>query len=60
MYRCHLTQHGRIVAGVDLEAKTLEDAILAGRELFSLQHAENGWQGFEIWQGNAFLFPATG
>jgi hypothetical protein len=49
MYRCHFTYAGHIVAGVDLEARSLAGAIWEAKLGFKEQSIV-GWRGgFEIW-----------
>jgi hypothetical protein len=48
MYRCHFTMRGSVVAGYDLTAGGLEDAI--GEAQMLLEKMEVGVStGFEIW-----------
>jgi hypothetical protein len=55
MYRCHFTHAGHIVAGVDLEARSLAEAIWEAKLGFEEQSIV-GWRGgFEIWKGSRLL-----
>jgi hypothetical protein len=48
MYRCHFTMRGSVVAGCDLVAGGLEDAIREAQMLLEKMEATES-TGFEIW-----------
>jgi hypothetical protein len=51
MFRSHFTYGGHVIAGIDLKACTLEDAIKEAQRGFA-EHSNVGWLGgFEIWKG---------
>jgi hypothetical protein len=51
MYRSHFTNDGHIVAGRDLSALDLDDAITEATKLLSEKGQSEGWEGVEIWTG---------
>jgi hypothetical protein len=55
MYRCHFTHGGHIVAGLDLEAGTLAEAISEAELGFAKQLNVERLGGFEIWKGSCLL-----
>ena len=60
MYRCHFTHDGHIIAGIDLVAGTLEDAISEAPRGFA-EHSHLEWLGgFEIWKGSCLLHVTPG
>jgi hypothetical protein len=55
MYRCHFTHGGHVIAGIDLSAGTLAEAISEAQLGFAEQ-SDVGWLGgFEIWEGSSLL-----
>jgi hypothetical protein len=58
MYRCHFTCKGRIVAGADLSASALEQAIHEAQTMLAEGTRAGAIDGFEIWQG-AYLLHAA-
>jgi hypothetical protein len=55
MYRCHFTHAGHIVAGTNLEARSLAGAIWEARLGFEEQVMVGWLGGFEIWRGSCLL-----
>jgi hypothetical protein len=51
MYRSHFTNNGHIVAGRDLGALDLDEAISEATKLLSENGQSEGWEGLEIWAG---------
>jgi hypothetical protein len=60
MYRCHFTQRNRIVAGEDLWATTLVEAIEEAEKIFAARRQADGVDGFEIWAGTNLLYSSLG
>ena len=60
MYRCYLLREGRIVKAENLDVATLEDAIIAGRQLLTAQAPSRGFRGIEIWHGASLLYSDIG
>jgi hypothetical protein len=58
MYRCHFTRNGPIAGGEDLKPTTLEGAIEEARALLIERSESESFDGYEIWQGNAFLYAS--
>jgi hypothetical protein len=59
MYRCHFTYNGRIVAGEDLLAGSLEEAIREGKSKLAGPSDTEPTNGFEIWNGVQLLHTAV-
>jgi hypothetical protein len=55
MYRCHFTRNGRIVAGDELDADALEEAIQEAWSKLTGRGRAESVDGFEIWQGAQLL-----
>jgi hypothetical protein len=55
MYRCRFTCGGHVVAGIDLEAGTLEEAVLEAQRGFAERFHDEPHGGFEIWSGPHLL-----
>ncbi len=56
MYRCYLLREGRIVKAENLDVATLDNAIVAGRELLAAQAPSRGFNGIEIWHAASLLY----
>lgn len=59
MYRCHFTYNGRIVAGDDLVAHDLDDAVQEAEVRLSIRAQAAEIDGFEIWRGSELLHAFT-
>jgi hypothetical protein len=60
MYRCYLTQRGRIIRGEDLDAITLPEAVALGYELLEQLAVANDLDGIEIWEDAKLLYASAG
>jgi len=60
MHRCYILRQGRIVKAEYLDAATLDDVIVAARELLSAQAPSRGFDGIEIWRGASLLYSDNG
>jgi hypothetical protein len=60
MYRSHFTNNGRIVAGRDLGALDLDEAITEATKLLSENGPSEGWEGLEIWTGTTLVCQGDG
>ena len=58
MYRCYFTRKGKIVAGENLEAGSLHDAIEQGRRMLAERATTEVVDGIEIWQDTLLLFSS--
>jgi hypothetical protein len=58
MYRCHFTQRNHIVAGENLRATTLVEAIEEAEKIFAARRQTDGVDGFEIWTGTNLLYSS--
>jgi hypothetical protein len=56
MYRCHFTWNGRVVAGDDLDAVALDEAIREARNKFAERTPVESLDGFEIWFAASLLY----
>lgn len=55
MYRCYFIRNGRIAAGEDLEADSVDEAVLAGRQRLTTHPQAASFSGIEIWCGASIL-----
>jgi hypothetical protein len=60
MFRCHFTQMSRIVAGENLRATTLPDAMEEAADMYASKHQTDQVDGFEIWDGAKLLYISVG
>ena len=58
MYRCHFTRQKRIVAGENLRAMTLRDAIEEAEAMLALRPGADQISGFEIWDRATLLYTS--
>jgi hypothetical protein len=56
MFRCHFTRRNRIVAGENLQAMTLQQAIDEAEEMLGSQPGADCPDGFEIWDCAKLLY----
>jgi hypothetical protein len=56
MYRCYLVRAGRIAVGYDLNADTIDEAIVRGRTLLAAQPESDHFSGIEIWHRARLLY----
>jgi hypothetical protein len=56
MYRCHFTRNKRIVAGENLRATTLREAIEEAEKMLAVQSGTDRAEGFEIWDCAKLLY----
>jgi hypothetical protein len=61
MYRCHFTHCGRVVAGENLLASTLDEAIEEARAVLATKAAldVDCPTGFEIWVLSDLIYTST-
>ncbi len=55
MFRSHFVQNGGIVAGEDLSAIDLDEAIAEAKNLLTERGKAQGWEGVEIWSGPTMM-----
>jgi hypothetical protein len=58
IYRCYVVKSGRIIAGEDIDAATLGEAIAAGFKMIAERADAHLIDGFEIWQGWSFRYKS--
>jgi hypothetical protein len=58
MYRCYVVQSGRIIAGEDIDAATLDEAKTAGFKMIAERTDFHQIDGIEIWRGSSFLYKS--
>jgi hypothetical protein len=59
MYRCYVVQSGRIIAGEDIDAATLDEAKTAGFNMIAERTDSHQIDGIEIWRGSSFLYKSA-
>ncbi len=59
MYRCHFTFGGHIVAGEDLLATTLDQAIAEAQAMLVEKPAVDHPTGFEIWIRSTLVYQGA-
>ncbi len=56
MYRCYLLREGHIVKADNLDAATVEQAVVAARQLLAGHVTTSPFDGIEIWLGATMVY----